>query len=114
MKGRAKELFEEVTRIMAESDVNLMELSRASGIGYTTLRMMRKGEGNPTVDMLDKVYSSMFSRIDGELSCEACKWCMAFEPETPHYACELAMAGGDDWRACVMYSPFVGDDGDAA
>lgn len=100
----AKELLEDVKMMMEDSGVSLMKLSRESGVGYNTLRRIKAGEANPTVNLLDHVRKEMLAVRDNGKTCEDCRFCGEFDTEKHVYMCEIVVAAKDDPRACVMHS----------
>lgn len=60
----AKELFDTLSGWLSGSGISLFEVSKRSGVAYNTIRSIRDGEGNPTMETLDKVYSVMVDAND--------------------------------------------------
>lgn len=60
-KNTARKQLERLQKHLSRDDINLMEIARASTIGYNTLRAIRDGKANPTVSMIEKVQAA----IDG-------------------------------------------------
>lgn len=107
----AVELLAEIQSMMRESGINLMELSRRSGIGYSTLQRIKEGRANPTVSMLDRVRSEMLRPAKDGRSCKTC----AFDGGTGGYndgfrLCELAMCAKEGDDACIMHKEAQKDD----
>lgn len=98
--------YEETSRVMKESEVNLMDVSRRSGIGYTTLREIKYMRANPTVEMLTKVNRALWERKTDGTTCENCRWCESFKAKrVMPVGCWLGRGWSDETAACSMYNP---------
>jgi len=99
-----QDIFDEVCHALADGKVNLMELSRRSGVAYGTLHSLSQRKGNPTIATLIAVEDALYEdHDDPNLTCENCKFCMEFDPKNKIYGCEVSMAVKREPNACWIY-----------
>ena len=98
------EILEKIRYQLEQGEVNLMQLSRRSGIAYGTLHALSKGEGNPTLSTLQSIQKHLFDANDNpDLTCENCVHCINFDRKIKTVGCEIALASKDDLMACWLY-----------
>lgn len=57
----ARELFDTLSSWLSHPNISLFDVSKRSGVAYNTVRAIRDGEGNPTMNTLDKVFEAVKS-----------------------------------------------------
>lgn len=102
--NKASDLLDEIQYVLNQSGVNLMELSRVTGVAYNTLRALKAGEANPTIRLLEKVYDACGTTEKPGKTCEDCEYCLNFDTENNCYNCEhLPGAWKEDPTACILH-----------
>lgn len=97
-------IFDKVCHALSDGKVNLMELSRRSGVAYGTLHSLSQRKGNPTIATLIAVEKALYEdHSDPNLTCENCDFCMDYDEANNHYGCEVAMSAKRDKFACWLY-----------
>lgn len=61
---KPSEMVEYIRDNLNTPDLNLMDLSRRSGVSYTALREIKAGDGNPTVSTLTAIYDALAERAN--------------------------------------------------
>lgn len=107
---KANDLLDEIKFVLNQSGVNLMELSRVTGVSYNTLRSLKAGTANPTIKLLDRIYEACGrTELPGK-TCEDCHYCLSFDVENSCYACEHHLGGfKTDPTACILHVQWEGD-----
>ncbi len=107
--NKATELLIEIKHVLNKSEVNLMELSRVSGVAYNTLRALKAGTANPTIRLLEKIYSACVQPHKDNITCENCEYCLHFDNVNHCYSCEHHPGGfKTDPSACILYVKWEG------
>jgi len=101
---RPNDLLKELQHILVESEANLMELSRVTGVSYNTLRALKAGTANPTINLLERIYSAAGKTEKPEKTCQDCEFCLNFDTKNNCYNCELQpSAWKEDPTACIFW-----------
>lgn len=105
MRNPVEDMQQELQRIIAESGIPMMELSRRSGVAYNTLRSIAHGEGNPTMRSLEAVWNAIFKRRTAECgeSCMNCALRGSDMDDTGTFLCELALMTSFDTSPCAAW-----------
>lgn len=53
-------LLKTLSEHLQKTDANLYKVGQATGIAYNTLRAIKRGDGNPTIDTLRKLELHLF------------------------------------------------------
>lgn len=102
--NKATELLDEIEHVLNKSGVNLMELSRATGVAYNTLRALKARTANPTIHLLEKIYNVCGTTEKVGFTCEDCEFCLNFDTTNDCYVCEHHPgAWKDDPTACILH-----------
>lgn len=92
--------LEEVINTLNSSEVNLMALSRDTGVSYTLLRELKAGRHkNCTVSTLSAISNKLLERAPDK-KCHECKFYDSFEDGS--YYCH-AHGGGSDKPPTACY-----------
>lgn len=102
--NKASDLLDEIQHVLNQSGVNLMRLSRVTGVAYNTLRALKAGEANPTIRLLEKIYDACGKEDQPGKTCEDCEYCINFDTKNDCYNCEhLPGAWETDPTACILH-----------
>ena len=97
-------IFGRICFALSERKVNLMELSRRSGVAYGTIHALSQGKGNPTIQTLVALQDALMApHATPELTCENCTYCLEFNERDSVYGCEVFMLAKDDPQACWLF-----------
>lgn len=104
----ARELFNTLSAWLSETSINLFDVSKRSGVAYNTVRAIRDGEGNPTMNTLDNIYKTLTSNRD-DVSCSDCGHCAEWDTVEGVYGCELRGVAHEMPSACGMFEVIAHD-----
>jgi len=100
-----QDIYENLRDQLNRSEINLMAITRSTGIAYNTLLSIKSGTANPTLITMNAIHSFIWSKKDG-VSCADCEFCLDRNIEQSSYGCEIAMGGSDeDPISCQMFKP---------
>ena len=97
--------LEELSWMMELTQVNLMELSRRTGVAYGTLHSIKKGTANPTISTIKAVKSGLFQpHDDTNKSCEGCAFYIQPYTNGDFGGCEVVMMPFNETpKACWLF-----------
>jgi len=104
MKNPVEEMMQDLQRVIDESGLPLMELSRRSGVAYNTMRAIAAGDGNPTARTLQAVWEAIFARKEEPgKSCLNCAMRGSGQDVNGEFLCELALLSSFDVSPCAAW-----------